>query len=129
MRLKINKQFLLTAFCFFALLFVVSNPTLVPLNLTISTTQLSATSATSPDGISIQGSMVVNQWTEQVTATNTTSGEQVQAYQISAFAFNGMTVFLLLLPWVVYAYATYPQPKIKVQHTPRRKQEPKLTES
>jgi hypothetical protein len=84
---------------------LVSNPLLSALNLTISSSQVVATAPTSANGLTVQGSMIVNQNSKQVQATNSTSGQQVTAYQVDVYAFNFTGLLLLIVPWAVYAYS------------------------
>ena len=100
----VKKKFLLTLFLWVTILCVVENPLFSPMNLVVGSTQVVAAAPTSGNGVSLQGSMIVMQTTSQVQAINQTSGQTVQAYQVSVAGFNFMTVFILLLPWVLYAY-------------------------
>lgn len=69
--------------------------------------------------------MLINQWTERVTATNNTNGEQVLAYKTSVWALNGMTVLLLLVPWVIFIYYNMPIMAPKIPRAAKKKQETK----
>lgn len=104
MKLKTRNKIWIYAFFWLILLLAVTNPLLGGINVYYSSKQITASAPTSPDGINLQGSLIVNQLTQQVTATNQTSGQQVQAYQTTVSVFNFGALMLLLSPVALYLF-------------------------
>jgi hypothetical protein len=119
LRFKISRKLVLTVFIWITLLMVVENPMFQPLNLVVNSTQLTATNPNINNGLSVQGSCLVNTVVNNVQATNSTSGELVNAFQVSVTAFNFMSLMLLFLPIVIYMYYEYNKASIK--KLPKRK--------
>lgn len=100
----VSKDFLLALFVWICLILLLTNPTLQAIDLTYSSSQVVASMPESLGGLSLQGSLIVSQNTQVVSAVNQTSGQQVQAYQVTVVVFNLMSFALLFLPWIVFAY-------------------------
>lgn len=104
MKLKTRNKIGIYIFFWLILFLAVTNPLLGGINVYYSSKQITASAPTLPDGINLQGSLIVNQLTQQVTATNQTSGQQVQAYQTTVSVFNFGALLLLLSPLVLYLF-------------------------
>jgi len=104
-KFKINRKLVLTVFIWILTLMVIQNPMFQPLNLVFSSNQITTTQYNS--GLSFQGSCLVNTVMNNVQATNTTSGELVNAYQVTVTVFNFMSLMLLFLPIIIYMYYEY----------------------
>jgi hypothetical protein len=101
---KINKKFIFVVFIFITLTLILSNPLIQPLNIYVSSTSLSITPSNLQNGLSLQGSFIVNQQTQQVQATNQTDNKVITAYQISTNYVNLGSIFILLLPFLGFFY-------------------------
>lgn len=128
MKLKPRNKLWIYLFFGLILLLAVTNPLLGGINVYYSSKQITASAPTTPDGINLQGSLIVNQVTQQVTATNQTSGQQVQAYQVSVSVFNFGALLLLLSPLVLYLFFEL-KPKADTETKPTRKKQAKLPAS
>jgi len=103
-KIGISRKLALTVFIFILVIMVVENPFFTPLNLFTQSSQLTATNPNVSNGLSLQGSCLVNEDVKNVEATNSTSGQLVNAYQVNITIFNFMSLMLLFLPWVIYVY-------------------------
>jgi hypothetical protein len=104
-KFKINRKLVLTVFVWILTLMVIQNPMFQPLNIVFSSSQITTTQYNS--GLVFQGSCLVNTVVNNVQATNTTSGELVNAYQVTITVFNFMSLMLLFLPITIYIYYEY----------------------
>jgi len=104
-KFKINRKLVLTVFVWILTLMVIQNPMFQPLNIVFSSSQITTTQYNS--GLVFQGSCLVNTVVNNVQATNTTSGELVNAYQVTITVFNFMSLMLLFLPIIIYIYYEY----------------------
>lgn len=112
---KPNKKILIAIFATISLFFVLSNPLLQPLNIYGSSESLSANKSTLSDGLSLQGSFIVQQNTDIVQATNSSNGQTVNAYQISTAYLNMGSICLLFIPFIIYFYYSNEELKRKVK--------------
>jgi hypothetical protein len=112
MKLKINRNLALTFFVFVLILMIIENPMFQPLNLVVSSTQLTVTNPNLSNGLSIQGSCLVNTIVNSVQATNSTSNQLVNAYQVSVTVFNFMSLMLLISPIALYMYFEFNKDKL-----------------
>jgi hypothetical protein len=112
MKLKINRNLALTFFVFVLILMIIENPMFQPLNLVVSSTQLTVTNPNLSNGLSIQGSCLVNTIVNSVQATNSTSNQLVNAYQVSVTVFNFMSLMLFISPIALYMYFEFNKDKL-----------------
>jgi hypothetical protein len=103
--IKLNRRFYLTIFIFILMLMIIENPMFRPLNLIVSSSSLYVSNPNVNTGLGFQGSCLVNTVINNVQATNTTSGELVNAFQVNITVFNFMSLMLLFLPFVIFIYS------------------------
>ena len=113
MRLKINRKIWLMVFIIITVFLVIENPMFQSLNLIIQSSQLTASNPNINSGLSLQGSFLVNTQIKEVQATNTTSNQLVNAFQVNVTAFNFMSLMLLILPIVLYIYFEFNSNNVK----------------
>lgn len=111
----LNRKLALTVYVWFCVLMVVENPMFQSLNLMFSSSQLTTTQYN--NGLTFQGSCLVNTVVQNVQATNSTSGELVNAYQVNITVFNFMSLMLLLLPFIIFIYSEILNNKISITKT------------
>jgi hypothetical protein len=87
------------------MLMIIENPMFRPLNLIVSSSSLYVSNPNVNTGLGFQGSCLVNTVINNVQATNTTSGELVNAFQVNITVFNFMSLMLLFLPFVIFIYS------------------------
>lgn len=103
--MKINKKKVaLLIFGWITLLLIVTNPAVQWLNVSYSSSEASATL---PSGMNagFQGSSYISYSAIPEMLTNSTSGKQVEGYEITISVFNIGSVMLLILPFVTYVYS------------------------
>ena len=111
MRLKINRKIWLMVFIVVTVFLTIENPMFQPLNLVIQSSQLTVSNVNS--GLSLQGSCLINVNVKNVQATNTTSNELINAYQVNTTVFNFMSLMLLISPIVLYIYFEFNSNNVK----------------
>jgi hypothetical protein len=123
MKLKklLNRKLALTFFVWLLVLMVVENPMFTGLNLVISSSTLTTTQYNS--GLAFQGSCLVNTVVNNVQAVNSTSGQTVNAYQVTVTVFNFMSLMLLFLPIIIYMYYEYHKSIKPIKKLSKRKVE------
>jgi len=104
-KFKINRKLVLTVFVWIFLLMIIENPMFQPLNLVFSSSQITTTQYS--NSLVFQGSCLVNTVVNNVQAVNSTSGQTVNAYQVTVTVFNFMSLMLLFLPIIIYMYYEY----------------------
>jgi len=102
MKLKINRKIGLTIFIVLTMFFVIQNPMFVPLNIYVQSSQLTVNNPNINNGLSIQGSFLVNYDVKNIQALN--GNQTVDAFQVDTTIFNFMSLVFLLLPIVIYMY-------------------------
>jgi hypothetical protein len=100
---------------------VIQNPMFQPLNIVFSSTQLTATNPNIGSGLVFQGSCLVNTVINNVQAS--TSGQTVNAYQVTVTVFNFMSLMLLFLPIIIYMYYEYHKSIKPIKKLSKRKVE------
>ena len=113
MRLKINRKIWLMVFIIITVFLVIENPMFQSLNLIIQSSQLTASNPNINSGLSLQGSFLVNTQIKEVQATNTTSNQLVNAFQVNITVFNFMSFILLISPIFLYLYFEFNHDNIK----------------
>ena len=86
---------------------IIENPMFQSLNLIIQSSQLVISNPNINNNLSFQGSYLVNTQIKEVQATNTTSNQLVNAFQVNVTVFNFMSLMLLILPIVLYVYSEF----------------------
>jgi hypothetical protein len=104
MKFKLNRKLYLTIFVFITVLVIIENPMFQPLNLVVQSSQLTVSNPNINSGLSFQGSCLFNTQINNVQATNTTSNQLVNAFQINITIFNFMSLILLISPIALYMY-------------------------
>lgn len=120
MKFKINRKFILMVFVWIILFTLIENPMFQPLNLVIQSSQLTASNPNINTGLSIQGSFLVNTQIKEVQATNTTSNQLVNAFQVNNTIFNFMSFLLLISPIILYLYFEFNNNNMKKSIIKRR---------
>ena len=113
MKLKINRKIWLMVFVIITVFLVIENPMFQSLNLIIQSSQLTASNPNINSGLSLQGSFLVNTQIKEVQATNTTSNQLVNAFQVNITVFNFMSFILLISPIFLYLYFEFNHDNIK----------------
>lgn len=115
MKMKKAKLFFVF-FVWVTLFLMLENPAFQVLNMVSSSSEVIATAPTSLGGISIQGSWIVSQNTQSVQAFNSTSGKEVSAFEVTNSWVNFGSVFLLILPWVIFVYSEQHNLKLRIHN-------------
>jgi hypothetical protein len=110
--IKFNRKFYLMIFIFILILVVVENPMFQPLNLVVQSSQLTASNPNINNGLSLQGSCLINENIKNVQAYNST-GNIVNAYQVNTTVFNFMSLMLIISPIALYIYFEYNKKSIE----------------
>jgi hypothetical protein len=117
----LNRKSALIVFVWILTLMVIQNPMFQPLNLVFSSSQITTTQYS--NSLVFQGSCLVNTVVNNIQATNTTSGELVNAYQVTITVFNFMSLMLLFLPIIIYMYYEYHKSIKPIKKLSKRKVE------
>jgi hypothetical protein len=125
MKFKISRKLALTVFIWLLVLAVVENPMFQSLNLMFSSTQLTVSNPNINSGLAFQGSCLVSTVVRNVQATNSTSGQLVNAYQVTVIVFNFMSLMLLISPIALYLYFEFNK-GIKKESVPKKRIKRKL---
>jgi hypothetical protein len=120
-KFKINRKLVLTVFVWIFLLMIIENPMFQPLNLVFSSSQITTTQYS--NSLVFQGSCLVNTVVNNVQAVNSTSGQTVNAYQVTVTVFNFMSLMLLFLPIIIYMYYEYHKSIKPIKKLSKRKVE------
>jgi hypothetical protein len=110
MKLKINRKIILAIFGFILIVSIIVNPLIQPLNLVVQSSQIVASNP-NINGLSFQGSCLVNYDVKEIQATNTTSNLLVNAFQVNTTVFNFSTLILLFTPLVLYMFFEFNKTK------------------
>lgn len=108
-----NRKLILIIFIFITLFMIIENPMFQSLNLIIQSSQLVISNPNINNNLSFQGSYLVNTQIKEVQATNTTSNQLVNAFQVNVTIFNFMSLLLLISPIVLYLYFEFNHDNIK----------------